>query len=301
MKNSDREIMAIMNLVHAKQDLKSARIRSAIENGKQTQLMSECKGVSMSKFEHKGKSGNLVVYTEDGALEHQKTVNYKVITSFRPPNSLHNQLFFATNSVVSSVRNELITDESNAQTKNQLTQSERFPIKNLGKSTILKSRQRKEEYRGQPDSFEQILLKYKSKREKEKRLFGLGDQHTHLADKLNNMYMKEKRERSKMRARFSVSQTTNTQHNKDESNEINLKRELHNFPAIKFRVDEVRTKDEQPSLSKQNSRLLKVPPNKRTKRILPKLSRKELLAEAEYFKTQAVGQFETSPIVLPKI
>ena len=304
---NDREIKAIMKLLHVKEDLKNARIKSAIEKGKQTMLTSESKGVSLSKFEHKSKQGNLVVYTQDGATDHKKRVNYKVITSFRPPNSLRNQLFFAADLSLNSRRSEHETALSiQAKTRNRKPRT-RMKTHSKSKAVLPNLNQPVSKLEEQPDSFEQILTKYKTKREREKRLLGLGAQHTEFAEKLGNLYIERKNERNRMRARLSVSENIRLEYEKEEKSEADLTREMNKLPTIKFKIDEAKDgtgKNEMASdsvLDLRHNRLLKVPPKKRPKRTLPKLSRKELLADLHHYKAQFPTQYETVPIKLPKI
>lgn len=90
--------------------MKSARIKSAIEHGKRTQLTCESKGVSLGIFEHKVKNGNLVVYTEAGVLGNPKSMNYKVILSFKPANSIINFSLLRTQILVpQSTKNQLMS------------------------------------------------------------------------------------------------------------------------------------------------------------------------------------------------
>ena len=103
-----------------------------------------------------------------------------------------------------------------------------------------------------------------------------------------------------MRTKFGVSQTTDAQYDKEESKYANLTREMYtDLSSVKFKIDEVQTNmyinrvKESVLQSKQNSNFLQVSANKRPKIILPKLSRKELLAD--YYKTGVQSQLEIGP------
>ena len=75
---------------------KATRIHSAIVKGKQTSL--PCEGQNLSKFEHNGREGPIVVYAKEAVYNYNKFGHYKVIMALKPVDSLRNQLFFAKES-----------------------------------------------------------------------------------------------------------------------------------------------------------------------------------------------------------
>ena len=75
---------------------KATRIHSAIVKGTQTSL--PCEGQNLSKFEHNGRDGPIMVYAEEAVYNYNKFGHYKVIMALKPVDSLRNQLFFAKES-----------------------------------------------------------------------------------------------------------------------------------------------------------------------------------------------------------
>ena len=66
------------------------RIKSAINKGKQTSLASYSKGISLSKFEHNGNDGPLVVFAEELSYPFGLFANYKLVRSYIKPNDAKN-------------------------------------------------------------------------------------------------------------------------------------------------------------------------------------------------------------------
>ena len=61
---------------------KATRIHSAIVKGIQTSL--PCEGQNLSKFEHNGRDGPIVVYAEEAVYNYNKFGRYKVIMALKP-------------------------------------------------------------------------------------------------------------------------------------------------------------------------------------------------------------------------
>ena len=74
---------------------KATRIHSAIVKGKQTSL--PCEGQNLSKFEHNGRDGPIMVYAEEAVYNYNKSWHYKVIMALKPVDSLRDQLFLQRN------------------------------------------------------------------------------------------------------------------------------------------------------------------------------------------------------------
>lgn len=66
------------------------RVKSAIDKGKQTSLASYSKGISLSKFEHNGNDGPLVVFAEELSYPFGLFGNYKLVRSYIKPNDAKN-------------------------------------------------------------------------------------------------------------------------------------------------------------------------------------------------------------------
>lgn len=314
-RSSPKKESSKMNLIHIKADFKNARIKSAIEKGKQTMLSSDSgiKGASLSKFEHRGKDGNLVVYTQDGTNKGDKPMNYRVIASFRPPDSLQNQLFFAEESLVPvhSRKSGRTSQSQNAfkmKANQNISRAMKTQVQTVSRVKAIaglpKLGKADGVMREQLDSFEQVLTNYQSKRQREKRILGLGDEHMELADKLGRMYIERKMERNKLRAGFSISENVRQQFDKEDGKRVQFT-QGKDKSEVESRVQE--TTDGRGSgakakkaLNKRDRRLSKVPPNKRQKKILPKLSRKDLLANMELLREPS-NQHETVSLKLPKI
>ena len=182
---------------------KEARIQSAIAKGKQTLLPCEANGQNLSKFEHNGRDGPVMVYAEEAFYKHNKYGHYKVIMALKPAESVRNQLFFG--------------NESPKQNKEVLMKSgsSRVAAKQVASTTGAHSDGRFVDRKGkrQPkkppkpassqDSFEELIERYKTRRVKYKDLMGTGHGHVEVLDKLDGMYRQRKQERLTLVTQFS--------------------------------------------------------------------------------------------------
>lgn len=179
------------NLAIRESSIRNARIKSAIENGSRIPLPSDTKGLNLSKFEHVGKEGPLVVYAEDKKM-FNKFGHFTVITSFKPPDSLRNQLFFASKPVSEPSNYDKLTEpvdkKKDVQSKNDVTGDTTTTSTKSQKNNSDKARPT----RRQPNSFEDLVKRYKDRQDKYFHL--LGDESLYLFQKIDKMCKAGKKE-----------------------------------------------------------------------------------------------------------
>jgi len=163
--------------------VKNARIKSAIEKGLESLLPSDTTtGHCLKKFEHNGKEGPLVVYAEDRKVLNEYG-HFTVITSFKPSDSLRNQLFFGERTklpgIVTNTGQELpqTTPHVNYLRDNQRDNKNMHQKESRDNSEVLA--------RQQANSFEGLVVRYKNRQEKYKRL--LGNDARYLFQKIDNL------------------------------------------------------------------------------------------------------------------
>lgn len=180
---------------------KAARIQSAIAKGKQTLLPCETKGQNLSKFEHNGRDGPIMVYAEEAFHNYNRFGHYKVIMALKPAESLHNQLFFANQSTKHNKEVIMKNDSSHVPAK-QVLNSKR--TRTDGRSVDRKGNQRERKAKAvaNPDSFEELIERYKTRRTMYKDL-SMGTEHVEVLDKLDGLYRQRKQERLKLLTQFS--------------------------------------------------------------------------------------------------
>ena len=183
---------------------KATRIHSAIVKGKQTSL--PCEGQNLSKFEHNGRDGPIMVYAEEAVYNYNKFGHYKVIMALKPVDSLRNQLFFAKESTKHK-KEVLISNKSSHLPVKQAPnfKGTRTDGRFLDSKTAAQLRERKTHLKptshSNPDSFEELIERYKTRRAAYDDLMGTG--HVEVLDKLDNLYKQRKEERLKLLAQFS--------------------------------------------------------------------------------------------------
>lgn len=172
---------------------KEARIQSAIAKGKQTLLPCEANGQNLSKFEHNGRDGPVMVYAEEAFYKHNRYGHYKVIMALKPAASVRNQLFFGNESPRQN--KEVLMDDSAKQvlgTKG--AHSDLRVVDRKGKHQAKKP----SKHASSQDSFEELIERYKTRREVYKDLMGTGHGHVEVLDKLDG-----KQERLTLLTQFS--------------------------------------------------------------------------------------------------
>lgn len=183
------------NLTIPESSIRNARIKSAIENGSRIPLPSDTKGLNLSKFEHVGKEGPLVVYAEDKKM-FNKFGNFTVITSFKPSDSLRNQLFFASKPVSEPSNYETLTESAeikkDVQSKNDVIRDTTTTLVNTRLLSQKNNSDQARQMRRQPNSFEELVKRYKDRQEKYFHL--LGDESLYLFQKIDRMCKAGKRE-----------------------------------------------------------------------------------------------------------
>jgi hypothetical protein len=170
--------------------IKNVRIKSAIENGSRISLPSDTKGLNLSKFEHIGKEGPLVVYAEDKKMFNEFG-HFNVITSFKPYDSLRNQLFFASQPVSKS--SQRLTERAEIKGTSKHRKQIKKDVTREATTTLVNSRllvqknnsDKVRQTRRQPNSFEELVMRYKDRQEKYRTL--LGDDSLYLFQKIDHM------------------------------------------------------------------------------------------------------------------
>ncbi|XP_031568268.1 uncharacterized protein LOC116302972 [Actinia tenebrosa] len=178
------------NLMVPESSIKNARIRSAIENGSRIPLPSDTKGLNLSKFEHVGKEGPLVVYAQDKKMFNEFG-HFTVITSFKPSDSLRNQLFFASEPVSEPSKYENLTKSAEIKKDVRSKKDVIREATTTSANTRLLS-QKARQTRRQPNSFEDLVKRYKDRQEK--YFHSLGDESLYLFQKIDRMCKAGKRE-----------------------------------------------------------------------------------------------------------
>ena len=136
-----------------------------------------------------------MVFAEEVFQRHNKLGHYKVITAVKVADSVHNQLFFGEDSSKHN-KEVVMTHEYPRSTKDGQQINRRI-------SDDRRGNQRKKISRKQlsnPDSFEELLARYKSRRVKNKDL--MGAEHLDVLEKLGGLYRQRKQERLKLLAVF---------------------------------------------------------------------------------------------------
>ena len=183
---------------------KEARIQSAIAKGKQTLLPCEANGQNLSKFEHNGRDGPVMVYAEEAFYKHNRYGHYKVIMALKPAESVRNQLFFGNESPRQNKEVLMKSDSSHVHAK-QVSSTK--GAHSDGRFVDRKGKQRRSKKPPKPasnqDSFEELIERYKTRRVKYKDLMGTGHGHVEVLDKLDGMYRQRKQERLTLLTQFS--------------------------------------------------------------------------------------------------
>ena len=186
--------------------LKPARIQSAIAKGKQTLLPCETKGQNLSKFEHNGRDGPVMVYAEEAFYNYNRFGHFKVIMALKPVYSLRNQLFFANESTKHN-KEVLISNDSSHVPAKQVSNSKgtRSDGRFVDRKATGQQRERRTHLKpaqgSNPDSFEELIERYKTRRATYDDLLGTG--HVEVLDKLDSLYRQRKQERLKLSTQFS--------------------------------------------------------------------------------------------------
>ncbi|XP_032240403.2 uncharacterized protein LOC116619588 [Nematostella vectensis] len=191
-REKSRKTRSTRNELRVEASINNTRIKSAIENGKQTTLPTESNDLRLLKFEHVGKAGPLVVYAED-KMQQNSYGNYKVITSFRPPQSMRNQLFFAHH----AARDATLFMES--ENSLPVIGKKHSPLKDARKPTADYDTYTKP-ITG-TDQFETLLARYKERRDGHEK--ALGNDYLYLFQKLDRLYKHTKSEREMNTRTFS--------------------------------------------------------------------------------------------------
>lgn len=183
---------------------KEARIQSAIAKGKQTLLPCEANGQNLSKFEHNGRDGPIMVYAEEAFYKHNRYGHYKVIMALKPAESVRNQLFFGNESPKQNKEVPMKSDCSHAPAKqassSKGTHSDDRFVDRKGKQH---ERKKPTKHAPKQDSFEELIERYKTRRVMYKDLMGTDHGHVEVSDKLDGMYRQRKQERLKLLTQFS--------------------------------------------------------------------------------------------------
>lgn len=291
--------------------LNTDRIKSAIANGKETLLSSDTKGQNLSKFEHNGRHGPLVVFAQEALYNHNKLGHYKVITSLKPVESLRNQLFFANESkhnkeVLMKGENSHVSDKD----VSRVSSSKAKEAAPMDRFVDRKGNYRDKKMRRQmtnPDSFEQLIERYKSRRVVYKDLMGAG--HVEILDKLDGLYRQRKHERLKLRTQFSNLGEITTEINAatglrdhiidlEEVSKEDIGKDPVKLPMIK--VSSVAEVTRQESRRKIDRMRLVVPKEKRTGAL--KLGKLGAQVNVDSLgKRNEPANYETVTISLPKL
>ena len=179
---------------------KEARIQSAIAKGKQTLLPCEANGQNLSKFEHNGRDGPVMVYAEEAFYKHNRYGHYKVIMALKPAESIRNQLFFGNESPKQN-KEVLMKSDSAEQVRSNTkgAHSDGRVVDRKGKHQPKKPAKPA----SKQDSFEELIERYKTRRVTYKDLMGTGHEHVEVLDKLDGMYRQRKQERLTLLTQFS--------------------------------------------------------------------------------------------------
>lgn len=288
----------------------TARIHSAIENGKQTLLPCETQGQNLFKFEHNGRDGPLLVFVQEALHSFNKFGRYKVIAALKPADSLRNQLFFAKE--ITKTNKEVLTDSGNSH----------IDVKHISSSSVTKetpvqmdnggfidrsgnlyhgSKKAAKTRQTNPDSFEQLIERYKSRRVMYKDLMGTRE-HFEVLDKLDGLYRQRKQERLKLQEQFSNLGAIRTEinistglrdHVKDLEETSKEAKDLVKLPRIRVStVAEIHKRESRRQIDKKR---LVVPKEKRTGTM--KLSK----LEGRTSDGQDSSSYETITVTLPKL
>ena len=176
---------------------KEARIQSAIAKGKQTLLPCEANGQNLSKFEHNGRDGPVMVYAEEAFYKHNRYGHYKVIMALKPAESVRNQLFFGNESPKQNSDSSHVYAKQVSSTKGAHSDG-RF-VDRKGKHQTKKP----PKPASKQDSFEELIERYKTRRVEYEDLMGTGHGHVEVLDKLDGMYRQRKQERLTLLTQFS--------------------------------------------------------------------------------------------------
>jgi len=209
--HTERKLIKDIPLVKATTTaLNTERIKSAIAKGKQTLLPCETQGQNLFKFEHNGRDGPLIVFAQEAFYNFDKFGHYKVITALKPAESVRNQLFFANESTKHNKEVLINSESSHVSAKHVSKVSRGTGAKEVARMDTRRfvdrkgSRRDKKPLRTQitnPDSFEELIERYKSRRVMYKDLMGTG--HVEVLDKLDGLYRQRKQERLKLQEQFS--------------------------------------------------------------------------------------------------
>ena len=222
--------------------LKAARIRSAVSKGKQTQLPSETGGNILSKFDHHGRAGRLSVYAEEANHKHSVAGRFKVITAFKPANSIHNQLFFGE---TSHKRKAKVVKPSSRTDKSPTSQP-----------TLAVAEKTGDKRQTKPVTFEELIVKFKAQRQKNQT----GKEHLERLELLDAIYKRKKEEWKRIEREFSSLGKVRTELNKHEV-DLDQRRKAEERASVKLpgiKVSQVRDVTKKKP-RKQNSKGLKIP------------------------------------------
>ena len=287
------------------------RIKSAIVKGKQTSLPCDTKGQNLSKFEHKGRDGPLVVFAQEALYNYNNFGHYKVITALKPAESVRNQLFFANESTKPNNKEVLIKSEnSHAPDEHIPGVSSKIGTKKASMDRFVdrKGNHRDKKLRSQitnPDSFEQLIERYKSRRVVYKDLMGAG--HVEVLDKLDGLYRQRKQERLKLQTQFSnlgeirteINASTGLRDHVMDLEEASKEAE-DSVKLPKIRVSTVADVKRQESRRKLDRRHLAVPREKRTGAL--KLGKLGAQVNVDNLgKRNESTNYETMTLSLPKL
>lgn len=181
---------------------KEARIQSAIAKGKQTSLPCEANGQNLSKFEHNGRDGPVMVYAEEAFYKHNRYGHYKVIMALKPAESVRNQLFFGNESPKQNKEAPMKSDSSYVAKQVASTKGARSDGRYVDRKGKHQPKKPPKPASNQ-DSFEELIERYKTRRVKYKDLMGTGHGHVEVLDKLDGMYRQRKQERLTLLTQFS--------------------------------------------------------------------------------------------------
>ena len=288
------------------------RIHSAIAKGKQTLLPCETQGQNLFKFEHNGRDGPLLVFAQEALYNFEKFGRFKVITALKPVGSLRNQLFFAKESTNHNKEVLMDSESSHVAAKHVSSSRNRKETARMDNSGFVD--RKGNHHRGKkvartittnPDSFEKLIERYKTRRMMYKDLLGSG--HVEVLDKLDGLYRQRKRERLKLQEQFSNLGEIRTEINAatglrdhiiDLEEASKEAQETVKLPRIRVStVAEVQGKESRPNIDRKR---LVVPREKRTGAL--KLGKLDVQVDVDSMsKRNESSNYETITVSLPKL
>lgn len=293
-------------VVKTNTEFHSDRIKSAIAKGKQIILPCDTKGQNLSKFEHNGRNGPLMVFAQEALYGYNKFGHYKVITSLKPIQSVRNQLFFANGSVNEKKQVLNMTEKSHFPEKcDSAGRNEIEPAERLADKKGIQREKKTRRPTINPDSFEKLIERYKSRRVMYKDLMCAG--HVEVLDKLDGLYRQRKQERLKLQAQFSnlgeirteINASTGLRDDITDLEEVGREAKDH-IKLPKIRVSTVADLNRQESRRKLERGYLAVPKEKRSGTL--KLDKLGLQPDVDSScKRNETKDYETIIVRLPKL